>query len=504
MLLIASAAAAGLLLVIVSLCLWRLAVHRRTIRDHTEAHHRHELHIQSLETERTGLAQRIADREMLIDELRRGHEQALGQVKAERQEHELRLDGQREALREELARAGRELAQLKTEQRERESRHEEQLLLLNEARDNLKKEFENLANRIFEDKGKSFTATSRASLEDLLKPFREQITGFQQRVNEVHTESVKGNTNLEAEIRKVLQVGLEMNTQASNLTSALKGDKKATGNWGEAQLERTLEMAGLIKDEHYRTQASFKDEEGKRKLPDFLILLPDGKSLVVDSKVSLVDYDRAVAADSDEVRIEALAAHVQAVRRHIDDLNLKDYANLPDIGSPDFVLMFMPVEPAYIEAMKHNRELFDYGYNKNVIMVSHTTLMPILRTVSNLWMIDQSNREAREISDKAGDIYNQVCRVAERLEKLGNSMRTAQGHYNDTLTSLVGKQGLIGKVDRFQQVSSKANKSMPALEPLHDDLETNRLNALQTDASDADQDSPPDNESNVTPLKADQ
>jgi DNA recombination protein RmuC len=137
--------------------------------------------------------------------------------------------------------------------------------------------------------------------------------------------------------------------------------------------------------------------------------------------------------------------------------------------------MFMPIEPAYIEAMKHNRELFDYGYGKNVIMVSHTTLMPILRTVANLWMIDRSNREAREISNRAGDIYNQVCRVAERLEKLGNTMRTAQGHYNDTVTSLVGKQGLLGKVDRFQQVSTKANKSMPALEPIQDDVDSGRL-----------------------------
>jgi len=476
--LIACAATVAALLLALAVGLWRLAVHRTAVRQGAEAVHRKALDIQALETERSGLQQRIEDKDVLIDSLRRDHERVLGQLKAERGELELRHEEQRAALREELADAGRELAQLKTERRERESRHEEQLQLLNEARDNLKKEFENLANRIFDDKGKSFTATSRASLEDLLKPFREQIAGFQQRINEVHTEAVKGNTSLEAEIRKVLDIGLEMNTQASNLTLALKGDKKTTGNWGEAQLERTLELAGLVKDEHYRTQAFFRDEEGRRKLPDLLILLPDGKSLVVDSKVSLVDYDRAVAAETDEARMEALAAHTQAVRKHIDDLNIKDYTNLPDIGSPDFVLMFMPIEPAYIEAMKHNRELFDYGYNKNVIMVSHTTLMPILRTVANLWMIDKSNREAREISDRAGDIYNQVCRVAERLDKLGNTLRTAQGHYNDTVTSLVGKQGLAGKVDRFQQVSAKANKSMPSLEPLPDDMETDRLAVL--------------------------
>tara|TARA_R110002110_G_scaffold205066_7_gene417064 strand:- start:196818 stop:198515 length:1698 start_codon:yes stop_codon:yes gene_type:complete len=391
--------------------------------------------------------------------------------------------------------------QLRTELSEREDQHTEKLELLNDARDNLKKEFENLANRIFEDKGKHFTSTSRASLESLLQPFREQITGFQTRINEVHSESIKGNTALESEIKKVLEIGLEMNTQATNLTSALKGDKKTTGNWGEAQLQRTLEMAGLQAGEHYDTQAAFKDDDGKRKLPDFIIKLPDGKHLVIDSKVSLVDYDRAIAADTEEDTSKALTAHAQAVRNHIDDLANKDYANLPNLGSPDFVLMFMPVEPAYIEAMKHNKELFNYGYQKGVIMVSHTTLMPILRTVANLWMIDRSNKEAREISGRAGEIYNQVCLVAERLHKLGNTLKAANNHYNDTVKGLVGKQGLHGKIERFQQLSTKANKSMPALEPIHGDIENERLETTALP-----EETPHDHQvpgSNIKPIKAD-
>ena len=370
---------------------------------------------------------------------------------------------------------------LHTEHRERQDRHAEQVQLLNEARDNLKKEFENLANRIFEDKGKSFTTTSRESLEAMLKPFREQIIGFQSRINEVHSESVRGHTALEKEIEKVLAVGLEMNSQATNLTSALKGDKKTAGNWGEAQLQRTLELAGLQADEHYDAQASFKDEHGKRKLPDFIIKLPDGKNLIIDSKVSLIDYDRAISADSDDERDLALNAHAQAVRNHIDDLASKDYVNLPGIGSPDFVLMFMPIEPAYIEAMKHNKDLFNYGYQKGVVMVSHTTLMPILRTVANLWMIEQSNNEAREISSRAGDIYNQVCLVAERLNKLGNTLKSANNHYNDTVRGLAGQQGLYGKIERFQQLSTKANKEMTALEPIHADIENDRLDGLVED-----------------------
>ncbi len=370
---------------------------------------------------------------------------------------------------------------LQTQQDEREDRHTEQLALLNEARENLKKDFELLANKIFEAKGESFNTNSKQTIESLLKPFREQITGFQSRVNEVHAESIKGNTALEGEIKKVLEIGLEMNSQATNLATALKGDKKTTGNWGEAQLERTLELAGLLPGDHYETQANYRDTEGKRRLPDFVIKLPDDKSLVIDSKVSLVDYDRAISAETDEEREQALKAHAQAVRNHIDDLSSKDYANLPGMGSPDFVLMFMPIEPAYIEAMKYNKDLFNYGYQKQVVMVSHTTLMPILRTVANLWMIDQSNKEAREISTRAGEVYNQVCVVAKRLQKLGNTLQSANNHYNETVKGLAGKQGLHGKVDRFRQLSSKASNTLVELEPIHTDIEIEKLEAIEVE-----------------------
>ncbi len=395
-----------------------------------------------------------------------------------------RLTAERNALQQELHETVVNTGKLETQLAERARQHAEQITLLNENREALKREFENLANKIFEDKGKSFTSTSKESLESLLQPFREQITGFQKRINEVHSESIKGNTNLEAEIRKVLEIGLQMNDQASNLTLALKGDKKAAGNWGEAQLERTLELAGLQSGEHYDSQAAFRDEAGKRKLPDFVIKLPDGKHLVIDSKVSLVDYDRAITAETEAEKTEALNAHAQAVRNHIDDLAGKDYANLPNIGSPDFVLMFMPIEPAYIEAMKHNRELFNYGYHKGVVMVSHTTLMPILRTVANLWMVERSNTEAREISSRAGEIYNQVCTVAERLQKLGNTLKAASNHYNETVTGLVGKQGLHGKVERFQQLSAKASKEMATLDPIHIDIENDRLALVVDNAED--------------------
>ena len=197
---------------------------------------------------------------------------------------------------------------------------------------------------------------------------------------------------------------------------------------------------------------------------------------MIDSKVSLVDYERAVTAESDADRATALDAHAKAVRHHIDALSAKDYANLPGMDSPDFVLMFMPVEPAYIEVMRSHRELFNHGYQKNVILVSHTTLMPILRTVANLWMIEHSNREAREISERAGDIYNTVCLLGERLLSLGTSISTTANKYNDAVKAVQGKQGLLGKVSRFQSLSQRANKSFPdTLSPIEPDVEAIRL-----------------------------
>lgn len=381
-----------------------------------------------------------------------------------------RLGGEHTTLRQEY---GRLLERL----RERERQFREQAQVQDAHKAQLRQEFENLANRIFERRSEQFDQHSRQSLNDLLQPLREQISGFRQRIDQVHTESVKGHTQLENELKKVLEIGLRMNEQAGNLAAALKGDKKTTGNWGEAQLERSLQLAGLQPGDHYQAQASLRDEQGRRRMPDFLVKLPDDKHLVIDSKVSLVDYDRAVSADSEAARDAALGAHCLAVRRHIDDLAGKDYANLPQLTSPDFVLMFMPVEPAYIEALRHNRELFNYGYEKGVILVSHTTLMPILRTVANLWMVDRSNREAREIGNRAGEIFNQVCLLADRLHKLGNTLRSAGNHYNDTVRALMGKQGLHGKVERFQHLSGKATRSMPDIAHLHTDLEQDRLRA---------------------------
>ncbi|MDU4841985.1 MAG: DNA recombination protein RmuC [Leclercia adecarboxylata] len=368
-----------------------------------------------------------------------------------------------------------EHTELKTILSKREEHYQEQMTQLYDTKKSLTQEFENIANKIFEEKGKTFSQTSQNSIDGLLKPFRDQIDAFQKRINDVHDSSIQGNTQLNAEIKKVLDIGLQMSKEANNLTSALKGDSQQRGAWGEAQLGRTLEMSGLVEDTHYETQTTLKDVDGHARRTDYLIKLPDGKHIIIDSKVSLVAYDRAVSAESSEEYALAINEHIKAVRAHIDDLASKDYTNLIGVRSPSFVLMFMPIEPAYIEALKANKDLFEYGYKKGIVLVSHTTLIPILRTVSNLWMIERSNAEARELSDRAGEIYNKVCDVADRLNKLGGAFETTSKHYNATVTALVGKQGLYGKVERFTQLSTKITKALPALAPIHMDFETEKL-----------------------------
>lgn len=384
-------------------------------------------------------------------------------------------ESEKQALHTQYHQVQQELTELRTTLSEKQANFEYQQRQFLEVRQQLNVEFQHLAQQILDEKSKSFSQSNQAALDLLLKPFKEQIDSFQKRVNEVHSEAIKGNANLEAEIKRVLDVGLSMSNEAQNLTTALKGNNKIAGNWGEVQLETALQAAGLLKGEHYLAQESYRDSEGNRFAPDFVVRLPDNKHLIIDSKVSLLAYDQAVRSEENSAIHIALTEHCRSLRSHIDGLSKKNYANLIGIKSPDFVLLFVPIEPAYIEAMKQDPQLFNYGYEKNVILVSYTTLMPILRTVANLWRIERGNAEAREISEKAGEIYNQVCTIAERLAKLGNTLNTASNQYNQTVTSLVGKQGLLGKVERFQQLSAKASQNVPQVELLENDWETERL-----------------------------
>lgn len=412
-------------------------------------------------------------------ELKTSRDEKLEQLK--------QVENERAGLREMVDNEQRKISRLEAEGREKnamliaeheklaelKSQSEKQFALQNEQ---LKNEFKVVSEEIIKNRQSMLSEHNKEGIGALLKPLQEQIDGFQQRVNQVHDESVKGNTQLKSDIENVMRMGIKMRDEASNLSTALKGDSQQRGAWGEAQLERTLELSGLIAHDHFEKQTSFTDDDGRRKQTDYLIKLPGDKCIIIDSKVSLVAYERACSDNADKANTH-MRAHVAAVRSHINDLANKEYTNLSDLHSPDFVLMFMPIEPAYIEAMKADSELFAYGYNKNIILVSHTTLIPILRTVANLWMLDKSNKEARQLGEKANDIYNSVATVSERLESLGKALNTASGHYNKTVTALSGTQGLQGKVRRFTELSSKSNKAMPELEHKHHEFDVTRLEA---------------------------
>jgi len=443
---------------------------RATVNDKQRDLQASDEHLQRLQDELgSKIAREAASRQSVVE---------LGQRLLDEQQQVLELRSKFEALTESLSELKSTNAKILSTQDEREQAHQRELERYESRESEQRTLFENIANEIIEKKGKSFLDSSRNSLGDLLQPFREQIDGFQKRVNEVHDDSIKVSSALKAEVRNVLKIGNQMSTEANNLSTAIKGDAQQRGAWGEAQLERTLEMSGLVQGAHFDKQSSFKDQEGKQKFTDYIVKLPDGKQIIIDSKVSLVAYDRSISAESAEAVSAALDEHAISVRTKIDDLASKDYTNLIGMRSPSFVLMFIPIEPAYIDALKHEKDLFGYGYDKGIVLVSHTTLIPILRTVANLWMMERSNQEAREISESAGEIFNQVCTVAERLHKLGGTLATASKHYNGTVTALAGQQGLYGKVGRFEAISAKVSKKLPAVEPSHIDFEVEKLELI--------------------------
>ena len=357
----------------------------------------------------------------------------------------------------------RDMAVLRNEIEAKENSLKEQEANLLKVKNELNLEFSNLANKIFEEKSANFTQNSQNSLDLLLKPLKEQISTFQERVNAVHDESVKGMSALGTQIKHISEIGISMSKEANSLATALKGSNKTLGNWGEIQLERTFEASGLVKNEHYLTQQNFKNEEGKRLIPDFIVKIPDGKHLIVDSKVSLIAYEKAITASNEEELNLALKEHIASMKNHIDSLNSKKYGEIvPD--SPDFVLMFIPIEPAYIEAMKFDSSLFDYAFQKRVILVSHTTLMPILRTVANLWRIERGNEEAKNIVKSAIKIYDKVRNVAEHMNRLSNTLNTANKHFNALASSFSGRDGLVSRLENFKRLSPDEQKDIEVKE----------------------------------------
>ena len=333
---------------------------------------------------------------------------------------------------------------------------------LNEAKEALTSQFKNLANEILEDKSKRFTEQNVANLDALLKPLQTKLTEFKEQVNTSYGNEARERFALRNEIEKLSQLNLRMSDETRSLTQALKGDSKVQGNWGELVLESILESSGLRKGEEYLVQDSHTQTDGSRLQPDVVVKLPEGRSLVVDSKVSITAYSRHAEASDPLIVEQELAAHIQSLRQHIQGLSSKNYSSLYGIGSVDFVLMFVPIEPAFLLALKTAPNLYQEALSKNIVLVCPSTLMATLRTVAHLWRQDHQNRNALEIAKQCGALYDKFVGFVDDLEKLGQRLDQAQTSYHDAFSKLKsGKGNLIRTAEKVRELGVKPSKNLP-------------------------------------------
>lgn len=334
---------------------------------------------------------------------------------------------------------------------------------LNEAKEALTSQFKNLANEILEDKSKRFTEQNVATLDALLKPLQTKLTEFKEQVNVSYGNEARERFALKGEIERLANLNLRMSDETRSLTQALKGDSKVQGNWGELVLESILESSGLRKGEEYLVQDSHTQTDGSRLQPDVVVKLPEGRSLVVDSKVSITAYSRHAEATDPTVSEQELAAHIQSLRQHIQGLSSKNYSSLYGIGSVDFVLMFVPIEPAFLLALKTAPNLYQEALAKNIVLVCPSTLMATLRTVAHLWRQDSQNRNALEIAKQCGTLYDKFVGFVEDLEKLGQRLDQAQTSYHDAFNKLkTGKGNLIRTAEKVRELGVKPSKNISA------------------------------------------
>jgi len=320
-------------------------------------------------------------------------------------------------------------------------------------------EFKNLANEIFEEKSKKFTDQNKTNIGELLSPLKEKITDFEKKVDQSNKENLQNNSALREQLKHLKELNQQITKEAENLTKALKGESKTQGSWGEFILESILEKSGLIKGREYKVQESFTNEEGKRYQPDVIVKLPDNKNIIIDSKVALVAYERFVNEEQESEKATQLKMHIQAVRKHIKDLSDKNYQNLYGVEGLDFILMFIPVEPAFSLAVQHDSELFTDAYDKNIVIVSPSTLIATLRTISNIWKNEYQNRNALEIARQGGALYDKFTAFSEDLIKVGKALNTTQDSYKDAMNKLVeGKGDLISRAENIRKLGAKTSK----------------------------------------------
>ncbi|MDX1278974.1 DNA recombination protein RmuC [Oceanihabitans sediminis] len=332
---------------------------------------------------------------------------------------------------------------------------------LEERQKQLRTDFENLANKILEAKSEKFTIQNKENLNNILNPLQEKIQLFEKKVEDTQKESISMHSALKEQLLGLKDLNQQMTKEATNLTRALKGDSKMQGNWGELVLERVLEKSGLEKDREYFIQQNFTREDGSRVLPDIVLHLPDNKKMIIDSKVSLTDYERYVNAE-DEERETHLKAHINSIKKHVDQLSEKKYEDLYDIESPDFVLLFIPIEPAFAVAINADNAIYNKAFEKNIVIVTPSTLLATLRTVDSMWNNEKQQQNAIEIARQAGALYDKFHGLVTDLTGVGKKIDDAKKDYSAAMNKLVeGKGNLIRSVEKIKKLGAKAKKSLP-------------------------------------------
>lgn len=389
------------------------------------------------------------------------HQVAQAQLASSREQasrHELDI----QQLRSELEAKSSQLARYQVLVEKGEAALAEQKQQLEQTRASMAQQFENLANRIFEEKQQAFQRRSEDSLRKSLDPLERQLGDFRKRVEHVYDRENAERNSLMGQIKALREQTQRISDEALNLTSALKGDRKIQGNWGEVVLERLLEESGLQKGREYETQVSFTSD-GRRRQPDVIVRLPENKDLIIDSKVSLVDYERYASAETDEERAAALKQHVNSLRAHITGLNKKAYEQLEGVRTLDFVFIFVPIEAAYMLAMQADPEMFRFAYERQIVLVSPTTLMATLRTVENIWRYEKQNKNAEKIADEAGKLHDQFALVLESLDNLGSRIRQADEAYQETYKRLAtGRGNAVKRIDSLRKLGAKTRKQIAA------------------------------------------
>jgi len=341
-------------------------------------------------------------------------------------------------------------------------RHKEQKSEINELQEKFTKEFENLANKILEEKSAKFTEQNTVNMKNILTPLQDKIQVFEQKVEQTHKESIDYHAALRQQIIGLSEMNAQMSKETLNLTKALKGDSKMQGNWGELVLERVLEKSGLEKGREYEVQQSFTNSEGNRVLPDVVINLPDGKKMIVDSKVSLSAYEKWVNEESELLKIEFLKEHVISIKRHVEQLGSKNYHDLYQMESPDFVLLFIPMEPAFAVALNEDPTLYTKAFDRNIVIVTPSTLLATLRTIDSMWTNQKQQKNAFEIARQAGALYDKFEGFVSDLVRIGNKIKDTKTEYESAMNKLVdGKGNLISSVERLKKMGAKAKKSLP-------------------------------------------